>query len=244
MRWLIVDARRRYTVLLVAAIAAALLLGWTAWSGLQAKHAGTLRPIKYGDSVERHVALTFDVDRDSAVVVAVLAELKVCEAPATFFVTERWARDHTDLVRQMVADGHAVEASGREYGDMSRLSREQAVAELRQVADGLAAVAGARPTFFRPPAGKYGDGLLEAAISEAMIPVTWTIDSQDWRLGTAAAIVRRVATYARPGAIILLHAGGDTSHTAPALPDMIAQLRKAGLEPVTLQTLLADERDD
>lgn len=244
MRWWIVDVRRRNAALVAAAIAAAALLGWTLWSGLAAERTRTLRPIRCGDGADRRVALTFDVGRGAAQVEAVLAELKACGAPATFFVTASWAKDHGDLVRRMVADGHSVETCGPEYTDLSRLGRDQAAAELRQAAAAIEALCGARPQFFRPPGGRYADALLEAAISDGLIPVTWSIDAQDWRLGTASAIAKRIAAAARPGAIILLHAGDEFACTAAALRDAVAGLRQAELEPVTLRALLAEEGGD
>lgn len=241
MRWFVIDARRRNIAVVAVAVVVTLALGWTAWSGLKAKEAGTLRPIRYGDSVRQTVALTFDVTGGSAQTTAILAELKACRAVATFFVTARWADENHALISEMVAAGHTVEASGRDYADMTRLSREAAADDLRLVADAIRAAGGVGPAFFRPPGGKCSDRLLEGALSCGLIPVTWTIDSRDWRAGAATAIAKRVAAYARPGAIVLLHAGDEAAGTAPALEEMVALLRKAGLEPVTLRVLLADE---
>ncbi|MGE5559505.1 MAG: polysaccharide deacetylase family protein [Chloroflexota bacterium] len=244
MRWLVVDARKRHVTLLVAALAAALLLGWTAWSGVRGRRVGALRPITHGDAAGHQVALTFDVDRGTSQVRAILRELAAAEAPATFFVTERWVKEHPETAQAMIADGHSVEASGRDYSDMSGLRRDQAASELRGVVAAIGKAVAARPSYFRPPAGRCSDALLDAAIAEGLIPVTWSVDSADWRLSTASAIAQRVVSAARPGAIVLLHAGDGNSLTAAALGELVAGLRRNGLAPVRLSVLLATEGGD
>ncbi|MEX2458224.1 MAG: polysaccharide deacetylase family protein, partial [Actinomycetota bacterium] len=68
-----------------------------------------------------------------------------------------------------------------------------------------------------------------------MRTILWAVDSHDWMRPTARALVRRVLTAVRPGAIILLHdGGGDRSATVEALPAIIRGLRERGLDPVPI----------
>ncbi len=53
-------------------------------------------------------------------------------------------------------------------------------------------------------------------------------------------LTRWVLREIRPGSIVVFHANGRGWHTAEALPDILAGLQKKGLEPVTLEELLAE----
>jgi peptidoglycan/xylan/chitin deacetylase (PgdA/CDA1 family) len=72
--------------------------------------------------------------------------------------------------------------------------------------------------------------------------VLWSVDTGDYTLPGAEAIVQRALAGAKPGAIILMHdAGGDRSETIAALPAIVEGLRKRGLKPVSVPQLLQDD---
>jgi peptidoglycan/xylan/chitin deacetylase (PgdA/CDA1 family) len=98
--------------------------------------------------------------------------------------------------------------------------------------------------FFRPPNGGYDADVL-AAVGAAGYSdtVTWDVDTIDWRPivndppgPTADQIVLKVLGNARGGSIVLMHLGGY--ETFEALPRIVAGLRAAGFELVTLDELL------
>src|SRR5207244_6932102 len=75
-----------------------------------------------------------------------------------------------------------------------------------------------------------------------LLMVLWSVDTGDYRLPGAGAIVARALEDARPGAIILLHdGGGDRSQTVASLPAIIKGLRARGLHLVTVPRLLLDD---
>jgi chitin deacetylase len=75
-----------------------------------------------------------------------------------------------------------------------------------------------------------------------MLMVLWSVDAQDYRQPGAGAIVRRVLSGARPGAIVLMHdAGGPRSQTVQALPEIIRKLRRRHYRLVTVPQLLLDD---
>jgi peptidoglycan/xylan/chitin deacetylase (PgdA/CDA1 family) len=98
--------------------------------------------------------------------------------------------------------------------------------------------------FFRPPNGGYDDGVLAAVgVAGYRYTVTWDVDTIDWRPvtndppgPTADQMVAKVLRNARSGSIVLMHLGGY--ETLDALPRIVAGLREAGLELVTLDELL------
>ncbi|MDP9373491.1 MAG: hypothetical protein M3Q65_13780 [Chloroflexota bacterium] len=69
----------------------------------------------------------------------------------------------------------------------------------------------------------------------------WTIDSLGWRGLTAWEITQRVLNQTVPGAIVLMHVGGQ-SQDGPALPGLIDQLRARGYRFATVGDFLPTSR--
>jgi peptidoglycan/xylan/chitin deacetylase (PgdA/CDA1 family) len=195
---------------------------------------------RYGRSAHR-VALTFDVSGGETQLQAIQKSLDAAGVKASFFVTGRWASDHPSLLQALSAAGHSVEASGFDYSSMVGLNADQVNSRLAAVRDSFARAGVPAARFFRPPSGRFDDALLEGALFRGLIPVTWAVDSQDWRLDSSDAIVRAVTAGVGPGAIILLHADDSCRGTAAAIPELIRLLQERGLAPVTLRELLGNE---
>jgi peptidoglycan/xylan/chitin deacetylase (PgdA/CDA1 family) len=67
----------------------------------------------------------------------------------------------------------------------------------------------------------------------------WSLDSGDTRGLDATEITEHVLTEASPGAIVLLHDGGDLrTQTLQAVAALLPALRERGFELVTISDLL------
>lgn len=131
------------------------------------------------------------------------------------------------------------------HRDFRDLTAAQIRDELARTATALAAYCAQDPRpFFRPPNGGY-DGETLAAVGAAgyRFTVTWDVDTIDWRPirndppgPTADEIVAKVLEQAHGGSIVLMHLGGY--ETFDALPRIVAGLRAAGFDLVTLDELL------
>jgi peptidoglycan/xylan/chitin deacetylase (PgdA/CDA1 family) len=94
-----------------------------------------------------------------------------------------------------------------------------------------------------PPTGRRRQRRGRAAAAAAGFPYTilWDVDPDDLTPGSSGGptvddIVTAVAGRAQPGSIIRLHLGGES--TLAALPGILDALGGAGLQPVTLRTML------
>jgi peptidoglycan/xylan/chitin deacetylase (PgdA/CDA1 family) len=58
--------------------------------------------------------------------------------------------------------------------------------------------------------------------------VLWNVDPSDWERPGANAIVSRVMGALRPGAVVLLHDGGNRPQTVAALDALIPRIKAAG----------------
>ena len=157
----------------------------------------------------------------------------------------------TDAARRLLAivDAHpdllSVGNHSYAHRDFRTLTAAEIADELRRTAAAIARSCSQDPRpFFRPPYGGY-DARVLAAVGAAgyRMTVTWDVDTIDWRPiandppgPTAAQIVTKVLGHAQGGSIVLMHLGGY--ETLKALPDVVAGLRAAGFELVTLDELL------
>src|SRR6185369_15314882 len=177
------------------------------------------------------VALTFDacptrppVELDDRIV----TELVTAGAPATFFVSGRWAKAVPDAVRRLAAEPlFEIGNHSMRHPHLRKLDGPHVRAELSETQDVLEALTGRRPRWFRPPFG------------EVDARIAGDVASGDPAPGmTRARLVHAVLANVRPGSIVVLHANHRRFPTADALPEIVEGLRAKGLELVTVSRLV------
>jgi chitin deacetylase len=186
------------------------------------------------------IALTFDDGPWPEITSQVLDVLKKNNVKATFFVVGKQVQKHPQLLRQVVAQGHAIgnHTWSHQYHQYDEAAAAQ---ELDEAAALVYKITGVKTSLFRPPAGILNNGLVAIAHQKKYAVVLWSVDSKDWRYqgNTPQSLVESVIKDAKPGGIILLHdGGGDRSTTVKALPQLITQLKKHGYTLVTVPELL------
>lgn len=93
-----------------------------------------------------------------------------------------------------------------------------------------AAAPGAPVPYFRQPTMFVTDEVGAVTYALGYQRLNWTLDTKDWTKPGADAIVRSVVQQLRPGAVILLHDGGDDrAGTVAALPPILDVITAAGL---------------
>src|SRR3954464_15351174 len=189
----------------------------------------------------REIALTFD-DGPGPYTAEVVRTLRRLHAPATVFqlgVTEHYFTDAEELQRTDPLVTIGVHTLG--HRRLDRLSRADQAGEIDRDSAILTAAGNPRPTLFRPPYGAYDRTTLELLRERGMTMVLWSVDSRDYLRPGVDAIVSRVLSDTKPGAIILLHdAGGDRSQTIEALPRIVLGLRRHRYTLVSVPELLSD----
>jgi chitin deacetylase len=199
----------------------------------------TIQDVKV-NSAQKVVALTFDDGPWENSTSKVLGVLKKNNVKATFFVVGKQVERHPQMLKQMVANGHAIgnHTWSHQY---HHFNQSTAAREIDNTASLVYKITGVKTSLFRPPAGILGNGLAAYAHQKKYAVVMWSVDSKDWRSWhmTPQRMVGSIVKDAKPGGIILLHdGGGDRSHTVQALPKLIAQLKKRGYKFVTVPELL------
>ncbi len=186
------------------------------------------------------VALTFD-DGPGKDTWDVLAVLKRYNAKATFFVIGQNIADNPGAIEAMVADGHVVADHSMTHASLPSLDTAGLKSELVGTKQLITEAAGRPPTLMRPPFGDFTGKTNEYSRAQGMLPVLWTIDSDDWALQDPSTIAANVlnSPALKPGAIILLHDGSmNRQMTVNALPMILDGLKARGLRSVTVPELL------
>jgi peptidoglycan-N-acetylglucosamine deacetylase len=198
-----------------------------------------------GPREARGVALTFDDGPSPEHTPRVLALLAEAGVKATFFVIGRKAAEHPDIVRAIVAAGHAVGIHGHTHDRFLTLRSPDTVGDdLAEAIATVEAITGARPTLFRPPVGLTSPRVSRALSWFDLIVVGWSVRGLDGRAGArpervAARVVRRL----RDGAIVLLHDAAERDDFRPAclaaLPRILEAMRRRDLDGVRLDAWIS-----
>lgn len=186
------------------------------------------------------IALTFDDGPWPNTTSQILDTLKQQKVKATFFVIGKHVKIYPQLIKQVVAEGHAIgnHTWSHEYGYYDEAA---ATRELEDTSKLVYKTTGVKTFLFRPPAGILNNGLVTTAQEKKYAVVMWSVDSKDWRYrgNSSGQLVESVLHDAKPGGIVLMHdGGGDRATTIKALPQIITQLKKRGYTFVTVPELM------
>ena len=126
------------------------------------------------------VALTFD-DGPSAWTPLVLDLLRDNRARATFFVIGERVREHPDLVKRIVGEGHELGSHTLTHPRLTEIEKDEVSREIQGGQDAVEQVLGAAPRLFRAP-GFYADARELAIVEELGLEAVFAdVDPQDWR---------------------------------------------------------------
>jgi len=173
---------------------------------------------------KRAIALTFDDGPDPEITPVVLDCLACHRVRATFFCVGAKVREHPELVRRMVAEGHEVENHSFAHSVWTNLfSVDRLRKDLERAQCEIEAVTGIKPAFFRPPIGLTNLRVFKVA-RELRLQVTgYTARAFDRRPDSVERILRRLLSAAAPGAILVLH---DSAVPATRTTDLISTLTR------------------
>lgn len=183
------------------------------------------------------IALTFDAgpSEHSARLLDILKEEQV---PATFFLLgRRHIERYPELVRRMADEGHEVANHTWTHRRLTDLEPDEVREELERPNEEIERLTGRRPTLMRPPQGRTDDTVHDISRELGLSEVLWSVTAKDYATTDSDLITRRVLADASRDGVILLHDLYDG--TVPAVPGIIAELKKRGYVFVTVPQLLA-----
>ncbi|WP_176330227.1 polysaccharide deacetylase family protein [Oceanobacillus rekensis] len=195
-----------------------------------------------GSLDENRVALTFDDGPDIRFTPQVLDVLNKYQVNATFFQMGARAAEHTDIVRRVHAEGHAIGNHSYWHPNLTEENLGRIQWEVTSTEETLEQILGFRPRLFRPPYGALNREIAELLGEMGNTVVLWNVDSLDWKQLGTDVIADITLANTTPGSIILMHDGGDwtmdLSGTVNALDEIIPRLQQEGMEFVTIPELI------
>lgn len=187
---------------------------------------------------QKVIALTFDDGPWPSNTLKILEILKKNNIKATFFWVGQALKDHPQIGKQVVAEGHVI-GNHTWHHWYRQLDASTAARELDDTAQLIYKTTGVRTSLFRPPGAVMNNGVVDYAIQQKNALVMWSNDPMDYRPLSANQLVNNVIRKAHPGAIVLMHdGGGNHPATVQALPQMIAKLTQQGYKFVTIPQLM------
>lgn len=184
---------------------------------------------------KKKVALTFDDGPHPQYTPEMLEGLKKRNVKATFFLLGQEVEKYPELVKQVHEEGHLIGNHSYKHEQLSKLTMEQACAQVKRTNDLIYHITGEYPSYIRPP---FGDWHEQLDCETNMAEVLWDVDSRDWSSQNHAAIVNTVLKNVQENDIILMHDGYETSVTAAM--EIIDTLAERGYEFVTVDEILFD----
>lgn len=185
---------------------------------------------------DKEVVLTFDDGPWQGNTPAVLKALADQCTKALFFSIGKHAGYYPNILKQIVAGGHTLGTHTWSHKDLSKMSTQDATAEIEK---GIAAVSialGNKPVapFFRFPALRHPPELVKYLGERNVAMFSTDMDSFDFKMRKPDQVVKSVMTRLEKSGkgIILMH---DFQHaTAEAAPELLAKLKAGGYKVVQI----------
>jgi peptidoglycan/xylan/chitin deacetylase (PgdA/CDA1 family) len=192
---------------------------------------------QYSESLplkDKEVVLTFDDGPWPGNTPAVLKALADQCTKAMFFNIGKHAGYYPEIVKQVAAAGHTIGSHTWSHKDLSKMSVDEAKAEIEK---GIAALSiamgnkGVAP-FFRFPALRHPPELVKYMAERHIGMFSTDFDSFDFKMRKPDQVIKSVMTRLEKfgKGIILMH---DFQHpTAEAIPAILAKLKEGGYKIV------------
>lgn len=176
--------------------------------------------------------LTFDDGPNEPYTSQILEILNRYGARATFFVCGANAEKFPQTLKKIADGGHAIGIHSYSHSRLKTLlgTLVEEVAKMRQL---IQKFAGVDTQLYRSPWGITMPWLKRKLLAQGYRIYRWNIMAFDWLRPDPKFITGHIVKRSFPGAVILLHDGGEThaadrANTVAALPEILSELGRQG----------------
>ena len=184
-----------------------------------------------GDTGKKEIYLTFDEGYENGYTSKILDVLKENNAKAVFFITGPYLKEHQDLVRRMVEEGHEVGNHTINHPSLPALDDKRLEEEIVGLDRAFNEKFGRHMKYLRPPKGEYSERTLAVTQKLGYCNMFWSFAYDDWyrdKVRGANYAYDIVSRNLHNGAVLLLHA--VSKDNADALGMIIKGARENGYE--------------
>lgn len=194
-----------------------------------------LRHIRNVNTTRKVVALTFDDGPHPVFTAQILRILDYYNAKASFFLVGSIAEHYPLWVSMEAHANHTIGSHTYSHLRLDFLDEEETQFQLEYNQEVLNAITSTVPKYFRPPGGRFNAQAARIVDKLNLTLVWWTVNTNDLAGYNADYIVNKVKEGLKPGAIILLHDGNQT--TVDALPQILEYIKSQGYQTVSIEEL-------
>ncbi|EPR12773.1 delta-lactam-biosynthetic de-N-acetylase [Ruminiclostridium papyrosolvens] len=191
-----------------------------------------------GDVSKKTIYLTFDEGYENGYTGQILDTLRDNNVKAAFFITGPYLKEHQDLVRRMVEEGHTVGNHTIHHPSLPEKNDTQIEEEVVGLERAFTEKFGAKMNFLRPPKGEYSERTLSITSKLGYCNLFWSFAYDDWyrdKVRGPEYAYKVVMRNLHNGEIMLLHA--VSKDNADALGMIIKGARENGYEFGNVQEL-------
>lgn len=182
-----------------------------------------------GDTSKKEIYLTFDEGYENGYTPKILDVLRDNNVKAVFFITGPYLKEHQDLVRRMVEEGHIVGNHTIHHPSLPTLSDKELEEEVLGLDRVFYEKFGKHMKYLRPPKGEYSERTLAITQKLGYRNVFWSFAYDDWhreKIRGADYAYDIVMRNLHNGAVLLLHA--VSKDNAEALDRIIKGAKERG----------------
>ena len=195
------------------------------------------RIVKMVDLQKKVIAITLDDGPVGNLTPKILKLLKEEQLKVTFFVVGDLAKQHKELIKKAIIDGHEIANHGMNFTSLDKQTPKQLESEIGAMQKLCQQEFGITPKLYRAAQLRFSKNILDYCQQNNLSPVSCSISARDWAKGTQKSEVIKLATEkAHAGAILLLH---ERPWTLEALPEIIKFYKEAGYEFKTVSELIS-----
>jgi peptidoglycan/xylan/chitin deacetylase (PgdA/CDA1 family) len=198
--------------------------------------------VSSGRRDKQQVALTFHTNGDRGLAETLLETVEAAHVSITAFIVGSWLEANPDFAARIHDHGHELANHTYTHPTFGSLTPSAMTEEVTRCRDVLASLTGSGGRWFRPSGTTNGTDApsatvlrLAAAAGYATV-LGFDVDPADYQDPGASVVSKRTIDTVQAGSIVSLHFGHQG--TIDALPAILRDLDRRGLEPVTVGTLL------
>jgi peptidoglycan-N-acetylmuramic acid deacetylase len=204
------------------------------------KHEGYYIDKKLTDeSKTKKIYLTFDLGYENGNTKRILDTLNKHNVKAAFFILDNIIQKNTNLVTEMIKNGHLVCNHSKNHKNMSKLSETEIIEDLTSLEKLMIEKTGHNiAKYFRFPEGRYSEEALITVKNLGYKSIFWSFAYEDWdnnKQMPPEKAIKKVLSNTHNGAVMLFHPTSKTN--ADIFDDLINEWKSMGYSFGTLDEL-------